>query len=279
MQAPERLAELAAAYVLGALQADEMVQAEALLATDPAFRQAVAEARDAIELLPYAVPTWTPPQHLRAAVLGRIATLAEQSFEAPREQPPAPSWLARLWERSGPWLSSWSPALTAASVGLVLVLAFISVATRHELDLERETLARTAPQATAGALVMSAVMSPRSTAVPLLTPTVAPSTDTMVATQSPPQGRMLVDHDGGRVLLVVRYLPPLPRQRVYRAWTVATGQRPLALGSVQVSDDGTGILVAPLPQGAERLRDLMVTIEPDADGDAPTMPPVVAASF
>jgi anti-sigma-K factor RskA len=278
MQGNERLAEFAAAYVLGALEPDEMAQAEASLATDPAFRQAVDDARTAIELLPYATPAVAPPAHLRQAVMRAIdVDHATPAARVPVDSAPARS--GHWWQGLSTWFSAWSPALATASVGLIVLLTFATVSSRNELNLEREANARTAPQATAGAQVMAAVISPRSTAVPLQTPTIVPMVDTMQATQAPPQGRLLVDNDGGRLLLLVRHMPPLPRHHLYQAWSVPAGQRPRPLGAIQVGADGTGVLVAPLPEGIERLRDLVVTIEPEVGSDSPTTPPVVAASL
>ncbi|MGH7498959.1 MAG: RskA family anti-sigma factor, partial [Gemmatimonadales bacterium] len=68
----ESLHDLAAAYALGALSADEMQRFEAFLATSPETQREVAEMRDVAALLALGQSDPAPSADLRERVLARI---------------------------------------------------------------------------------------------------------------------------------------------------------------------------------------------------------------
>ncbi len=65
--------ELAAAYVLGALSADEVQRFEALLVTSPEAQREVAELRDAAALLALGQAGAAPSPDLRDRVMARVS--------------------------------------------------------------------------------------------------------------------------------------------------------------------------------------------------------------
>src|SRR4051812_48132549 len=95
--APDSPLDLAAAYALGALPADEARRFEAFLATSPEAQRDVAEYRETAALLALAGPEAAPAGALRDLVLARVR---EQGTGRPSASPagtPAPR------SRRGPW--------------------------------------------------------------------------------------------------------------------------------------------------------------------------------
>jgi hypothetical protein len=169
-----------------------------------------------------------------------------------------------------PWrLRWWQPALAAAA-SLTLVLAFTTGATQQALNTKNEQVERLTPKATQVAQVVPMMFSARATAVPLR-PAAAPSA---------PEGRLVVDNQDGKALLLVRQLPPLPQNRAYQVWVAPSHeQRPMPAGVFRVDQDGIGLLSLSLPVSLDQLRRLMVTIEPEEGSVEPTGQPVLDAAL
>lgn len=259
MAADDQAQDLAAAFVLGALEPDEQAAAEERLATDAAFRAAVDEARAVVELLPLAVPSLTPPADLRQRLFSRLdrtQPVTDLAATSATGAPPA----ARGWFR-------WRQPLFAVAVGLALLLlaGFLGM-THQELQTQSAQVQRLMPKATQAAQVVTMMFSPAATAVPLRPP----------APQSSPEGRLLIDHYQGRALLLVRQLPPPPPRRTYQVWLAAAREpRPTTVGLVQVDGDGVGVLPLPLPGSLADIQRLWVTIEPEEGSAEPTGQPVL----
>lgn len=85
MTDPDRkddVTERAALYALGALTPEEARAFEADVASVPACRQALADARAVIDDLAYAAPPHEPPAGLRDRVLSRIAAEGPAVFDS-----------------------------------------------------------------------------------------------------------------------------------------------------------------------------------------------------
>jgi anti-sigma-K factor RskA len=85
-----------------------------------------------------------------------------------------------------------------------------------------------------------------------------------------PQGEV-VKH-GSHLYLTLRTLPPLPHGKVYQAWTIAKGSKALA-PSVVFTPSASGVAVVALPENAETLSVVAVSVEPEGGSKAPTSKP------
>ncbi len=83
-------------------------------------------------------------------------------------------------------------------------------------------------------------------------------------------GEVLVRSD--RVYVAMRALPPLPRGKVYQAWTVAKGQR-LPSPSVTFVPTKNGIDVVRLPADGTKLAAVALSVEPFGGSRKPTGKP------
>jgi hypothetical protein len=83
---------------------------------------------------------------------------------------------------------------------------------------------------------------------------------------------------GAHVYLALSSLPPLPRGRVYQAWTLARGAKAVA-PSVTFSPSQEGLTLVPLPEDAGNLAAVAVSVEPEGGSRQPTTKPAFVQPF
>jgi anti-sigma-K factor RskA len=225
-------------YVFGELGRAEAEAFELRMAADAALQSEVRRLRNTLDLLPYASATEPPPE-LRAAVL-RAAQMQETAPRAPIAARPA---RRIVWSRFA--------AATAASIALALGLETYRL--HSELELQREVTAL------------------------LQEPNVVRSF-TLAATGSTGRafGSVILDLDAKKGAVVLRRLPALPADQVYRLWA-RVGDANVPCGDFVAGSDGT--VRAPFPVPVESytapIAGLFVTVEPQTGGDRPTGPTVM----
>jgi hypothetical protein len=77
---------------------------------------------------------------------------------------------------------------------------------------------------------------------------------------------------GNRVYFALRTLPPLPKGKVYQAWTLAKGAKTVA-PSVTFTPNASGFAVVQLPVSATSLAAVALTVEPEGGSKTPTSKP------
>jgi hypothetical protein len=82
-----------------------------------------------------------------------------------------------------------------------------------------------------------------------------------------PQGEVI--RRGTHIYLTLHSLPPLPHGRVYQAWTIAKGAKTLA-PSIVFTPSAAGNAVVALPENAEALAVVALSVEPEGGSKAPT---------
>ncbi|MBV9439489.1 MAG: anti-sigma factor [Candidatus Eremiobacteraeota bacterium] len=85
-----------------------------------------------------------------------------------------------------------------------------------------------------------------------------------------PDGSVVVR--GDRLYFQLTKLPPLPRGRVYQAWTAAKGSTTMQ-PSVTFAPNAEGVAVVSLPVDATKVGTVAVSVEPDGGSRAPTTKP------
>jgi anti-sigma-K factor RskA len=85
-----------------------------------------------------------------------------------------------------------------------------------------------------------------------------------------PQGDV-VKH-GSHLYLTLHSLPPLPRGKVYEVWTIAKGTKTLA-PSVLFTPSTSGVAVVALPENADNLAVVALSVEPEGGSKVPTSKP------
>ncbi len=77
---------------------------------------------------------------------------------------------------------------------------------------------------------------------------------------------------GNRIVLALHDLPKLPAGKVYQAWTLTNGAKSVA-PSITFAPDAAGVVLVELPEAADKLAAIAVSVEPVGGSKAPTSKP------
>lgn len=259
--------ELAASFVLGALDADEADAVRAHLASCADPHAEMAELGSMLTVLAESVPVVEPPASLKGRIMAaaaadlaaratvaapttQAAAPAEPAGTAPTPFPAAAERQRRTAGRAG--IGGW--ALRIAAVLAIVLLGGWNLLLQNQL-----TEARTYEQSVAA--VLDVAGKPGSlTAV--LTPTGGEG----------PAGLAAVATDG-TVRIAMRDLPATTGNQVYEAWIIGSDGVPKAIGGFKVGTTGIAYLESegvPTVEGSV----LALTLEPGPGATAPSSTPV-----
>lgn len=242
--------DLAAGFVLDALDDAEAAAVREHLASCPESHDAMYELAEVAPVLAAAAPTVEPPSALRDRIMAAAALDLEQR-EGVVEFPSGPERAARA-ERTRSGFGAWA-------LGLAAVLA-IALLGGWNLLLQGQLNADNAYQQGVAAVLdaasqpgaLSAVLRGEATGVAAVTP-------------------------DGNVTLAVQDLSPTSGTEVYEAWVIGSDAVPVPLGDFKVGSAGTGTFTAgglPTEPGIT----LALTREPGPGATTPTMPIVASGA-
>jgi len=92
-----------------------------------------------------------------------------------------------------------------------------------------------------------------------------------------PKGKVFVNPQRG-ILLIASNLPPAPDGKIYEAWVIPKGGKPIPAGLFQSDSSGAATHVHPGPVAADA-NIIAVTLEPARGSDQPTSTPLLAATL
>ena len=261
----EQARDLAAGYVLGALEPSEEAAVREHLRSCPEPHAEFAQLGGVVPYLADGIEQVDPPASLRvrvmAAAAADLAARGDQPVSAGAAAPSSPSErttiafpsAAERATRAGRrGMLGWA-ARIAAVIGLVLLGSW-NLLLQNQLSAAQQ-------YEQAVAAVITAASHPNSQTV-VLTPT----------TGGGPTGIAAVAPDG-RVVLAMRDLPATSGGQVYETWVI-TGGKPLAVGGFTVGPDGTASFTtrpAQTPPGSV----IALTLEPRPGQTVPEGPIVV----
>ncbi|HEY3080480.1 MAG TPA: anti-sigma factor [Chloroflexota bacterium] len=252
------VAELASAYLLGALEPEEAAELERHLELCPPCRESVDAERSVAESLALVVPQRTPPPRLRASLMAAV-----------RGEPAEPR--ARRWRRFFPSpLAAALGAAAAASLALLVALGWA-------FGLQSRLDAPPAPAAVAVAAVPTPV--PAGSDYPGGGALVVGRAEMrrLVGSETAPDARgwIYVDPNVDQALLVAYHLPPLAPDRSYQLWLIQNGQR-YSGGLFDVDAEGYGWLKVQAPKPIASFDGVGITVEPRTGSVGPTGTRVLA---
>ena len=263
MSRPEWM-DQAAAYALGALDADERAAFEARLAEDRQLREEVAAYRRVVDEIGTLAGSVDPPAELRARVIERARGVRPLGAAGPTVEPPGPT---PRGSRVPAWLA-WGLAAAGlvASVSLWTArrdLEADRAALRQDYDTALDSLARVDSTLDARDALLDALRagSLRSAAL----------ADAGGATAA----RVFYDPDAGRFTVLAPNLPDVPAGRAYQLWAIAEGQPPASVGTFDVVQGNAGLTLS-ASQAVRDLGDLALaalTVEPAGGSPQPTETP------
>ncbi|HKA15442.1 MAG TPA: anti-sigma factor [Myxococcota bacterium] len=228
-------------YVLGELTRSDAEAFELRMASDAALQAEVRRLRGVFELLPYASVA-DPPPALREKVLRAARVHAAPALTS------APARAARR--------IVWSRFAAATAAAIALALGFEVYRLRSELALQQEVTA----------LIQE--------------PNVVRSFELAAAGGiGRASGAVVLDLDAKKGAVVLRRLPALPPEQVYRLWA-RVGDADVRCGDFAAGADGTvrAPFAVPVESYTAPIARLFVTIEPRAGGDRPTGPTVMEST-
>jgi len=253
-------AELAPAFVLGALTAAESDAVRRHLAECPELHAEMAELNSVLPALFEAVEPVAPSAGLRDRILAAAAADLE-AHQAPARPVPAPP--SRPIAQPVPSRRGWDLGaifrrpVWAAVAAAALVAAVALGAWNAQL---RDQVAGLESYRNGVVQVLDEAARPGAQLAVLADPTGAAG----------PTGLAAVGADGG-VAIVMRNLAPTTGTQVYEAWLIGADKIPVAIGGFQVGGSGTASLItshAPLGAGVV----VALTLEPREGATAPTLP-------
>jgi anti-sigma-K factor RskA len=253
MNHDDRWLELADVHAAGALDGRELVELEAHLATGCAVCQArLRETREALALMPEALPRVASPPALRARVLAAVAS-EPRPAAAPVRVVPRPE------RRRGPvlWWAGWA-GLAAAAVLLLVVNAELR-STRQELRLLQDRLATVQEELGQREEALRFLSDPSVRYVSLggLKPTPEAS------------AWLLWNPTTRQGLLLARGLPAAPPGKAYELWALA-GSQPVPAGVFGVDERGRALFRLPELPAGQTFDAFAVTLEPAGGVPQPT---------
>jgi anti-sigma-K factor RskA len=231
-------ADSVGAYLLGALDPDELAAFEDHLAGCQECRRDVEHLKVAADALPVSVPLVAPPADLKGRIMAVVESEAELLAAAGERADRREERPAAAERRRRPRLLDW---LSRPAVALACALVLL------------------AGGGLAGVLLSGG--DERRTVV--------------ATTQSPGADVRLEIHDDGATL-VARDMPAPPSGRIYQVWLKRPGRDPEPT-SVLWSTRHDGSAEVAVPGSLEGIEAVLVTHEPPGGSDEPSVPPVITA--
>lgn len=245
--------DLAAAFVLGALEPAEMDAVRRHLAGCPEAHAEFAELGSVVPALLETVELVEPPAGLGARIQAVAAAEARATVVAgaPRE-PVGLVEFTRWGERRRPiWMA----------LGLAAALALVALGAWN-VELRDEVAGLTAYRSGVVAVLDQAAQPGARLAV-LTVPEGAPG----------PSGIAAISAGGTRVSLVMRGMAPTTGAEVYEAWVITGDNAPVPIGHFTVDASGTATFVTTAPSpGSVPAITVALTREPGPGATTPTMP-------
>lgn len=258
----DEVRDLAASFVLGALDADEAGAVRAHLADCADAHAEIAELGGVLPVLAASVPQVEPRPALKARILAAAAAdLETRDATGPGtpdvEPAPAPIAFPSVIERARRSAAPGRPGAGAWVLRIAAVLAIAALGGWNLLLQGQLDQARTYEQQVAAVLDVAG----------------QPGALTAVLTAEGgdgPSGLAAVAADGA-VTLAMRGLAPTTGAQVYEAWAIGSDGTPVPLGGFQVGTAGVAYF-----EGAGSPADpgvvLALTLEPAPGATAPTAP-------
>jgi hypothetical protein len=246
---PDRdaMLDLVAAYALGVLPRSEHALVTAYILANPPARAELEALRPVADLVGLAAEE--PVDSVRTSRMKRrvMATVSAQASPAVTPR------------RNGSERSSW---FIGAGLAAAAAVVFALVSTIQNFSL-RSDLANANARATSLQVQIAQNERVRMRDREM----VGDLTATDAQRFPVPQGEVI--KRGSHIYLTLHSLPPLPRGKVFQAWTIAKGAKRLA-PSIVFTTSAAGNAVVALPENAEALAVVALSIEPEGGSKAPT---------
>jgi anti-sigma-K factor RskA len=294
---PDEVQEMLPAYVLGALDAEEILAVDEYLYQ----QQSLLEQLNSLELtmaqLAHTAPVAIPPARVKSELMARVQAEAPVLATPPPVREPVQPLLPRTLERPRPkgWLdglrgqpgSHWGwPVLAATAVAVSLLVIMYGLQASQEVnrlatDLETMqqeiVVLRTDNQRMEQAnLDLRNLLLERENQLALLSNTT--QVVTLEGTEAAPQARGTFYAGRTANVLILTGLQPLPPEQIYELWLIPQEGNPIPAGLVQVDETGAAIATLDAADPPQGFAAVGLSIEPAGGSPQPTGPIVLLGS-
>lgn len=243
----EEMLELVAAYALGTLPASEHRRVSTFMLTDAEARTEYDALRPAADLI--GMSAEEPVDAARSARMKANLMATVRAEVAARNVTPI--------SRPGILVGAGLAAAVAASIALVSTIQNFSL---------RSDLANANARANTLQTQIATNERVQHRDREMVADLVAPDAQHITV----PEGE-IVRH-GQHAYLVLKTLPALPKGKVYQAWTLAKNAKAMT-PSITFTPSATGVAVVALPENANGVAAIALSVEPEGGSKAPTSKP------
>lgn len=221
----ERMEELAALHVLGALSETEARDFKRAMQADPELKELVARLSAATGGLAGASPAVEPPPHLRAKILARVAQ-SPKIVPEPQPKPASDAWLP------------WALAACFAMLGVLLLVQDIWLHKTVQVQSARmdqlQQLAQSLQSATNNLQETVRALQETNRLANLRIAMLG----SLVANAPKTAAVSLWDEARQEGVFVGENLKPLPADKDYQLWVLDNGKTPVDAGVFHVDENG-----------------------------------------
>lgn len=255
--------DLVAGYILDDLTPEEACCLNQALAETPALYEEIASFSEAFALLPYDMPITEPSASLKDKIISAASNSSPEPAHA--NVVPITSPRQRSWQRWLPVISTGIAAVALAALGLNQIQlnrqSQQTVALQQQLEAKDNELKRLRSELQTNQEAIARLSQPDTQVYSLVSAKSNPK-DKRRAT-----ARLFAKPGDVTVTLVAQDLPKLPKNQIYRLWSVAKpSATPMYCGQFRQDESGTAQWVAPNVACTKNPSQLLITL------DAPTDP-------
>lgn len=271
----EQVIELLPLFVLGSLEADEMLAVSAYLEAHPDLSSRLQELEEATALLAYSAPHTPLPAGAKQALMNRVEPQTPKVIVTPT--PASPNALQRLlewWQNLNRW-----PLATAVSFALLLLVSLYTLQLRADVADLREANDTLVSENESLQAVNNRLQEELNENNQLFAQ--LPSAERVIplpGTEEDPDAAGVFLVNGSEGVFVLRNLEPLLANQIYQLWLVPPGggaPDAVSVGLLEtLSEAGAGQQAVMIPAGLEDFAIVDVSIEP-AGGSQNLSGPVV----
>ena len=256
-----RIEELLPFYVLDALTDDEKQQVESYLAEHPEARAQVDDLQAGVSALPYAVSPVEPPQHVKEALMRRVAA-DSGARQRSSVRDPSSTRAAPEPARRGLRLEDIFRVLSLGAATVAIIWAFFLNAEMRQLQNKITALNEqvTAQSESIDELVRNLPQTEQSDVI----------TVSLRSTEEEqrPLGQLIANPNDRSAVLVISGLPPLEPGKTYQVWLI--GGAPVSAGLLTVDENGQSVLIITSEEAIGSFNALGISIEPEGGSEQPS---------
>lgn len=264
----------AAAYALGALDAEAKRAFETAMASDAEMRQEVDAYREVAALLALALPTAQPrnPQALRERIVAEAAQVTPL-----RSGRAAASVVSTAHSVRAPQAGRIAWYAAAAS----LVIALGSGAAYRAQRIDNERLAKELVSARRDADASRAVLASRDSVLEAFLGPMVHVVSLAPGDDPKPSARVFWNHTKSVFIVTAFNVPQAPKGKTYQLWALRKGQAPISMGTFNTDPSGRALAIVPVGSVGDAgfIDNCGLTLEPEGGSPQPTETPRLIGSW